>query len=262
MGADDILRSVGLDRYDINARLKPALLVLLPVFLTVAFWIPQARTVVGGIISLLSACGLLYLMTQTARRMGRSVERRMEDRAGRKHSARLLTHADKTIASETKKRYHAYLRSHGLSISTPEEELASPETAFDRTRSAIDWLLEHTRPNAQKSLLFTENIAYGYQRNLFGLKPIALIIAFTAIAGHGLLLWIRPLDETTLWIGLLIGVGLAATIFLWALIVTQASVVDASLSYAQQLFNQCETSATGPVKKTRGKALRPDNIQV
>ena len=94
----------------------PALFVLLPVFLTVAFWIPQARTIVGGAVSLLGACGLLYLMAQTARRFGRSVERRMEDKAGRKHSARLLTHADQTIAAETKERYHAYLRRHGISI--------------------------------------------------------------------------------------------------------------------------------------------------
>ncbi|MCA8894186.1 MAG: hypothetical protein KDA48_02925 [Amphiplicatus sp.] len=116
VNTEDLLRNVGLDRYDINARLKPALFVLLPVFLTVAFWIPQARTIVGGAVSLLGACGLLYLMAQTARRFGRSVERRMEDKAGRKHSARLLTHADQTIAAETKERYHAYLRRHGISI--------------------------------------------------------------------------------------------------------------------------------------------------
>lgn len=73
MPADDLLRGVGLDRYDINARLKPALFVLLPLFVTVAFWIPLARTGSGVVVSLLSACGLLYLIAQTARRLGRSV---------------------------------------------------------------------------------------------------------------------------------------------------------------------------------------------
>lgn len=242
MSADDLLRGVGLDRYDINARLKPALFVLLPLFVTVAFWIPLARTGSGVVVSLLSACGLLYLIAQTARRLGRAVERRMGNAAGRKHSARLLLHADATIAAETKARYHAYLQSHGLSISAPEEEQVSPDTAFSRTRSAVDWLLEHTRPNAQKTLLFNENIAYGYHRNLYGMKPVGLLIAVTAITGHGALLWVRPLDEATLWIGLLIEAGLAVTVLLWSFVVTESSVSDASLAYAQQLFNHCETT--------------------
>ena len=245
MATDDLLRSIGLDRYDIAARLKPALLVLLPILLTVAFWIPQARTGVGTAVSLLSACGLLYFMAQTTRHFGRSVERRMGEKAGRKHSARLLTHADGTIAAETKERYHAYLRSHGLSISTPEEERSSPNTAFSRTRSAVDWLLQHTRSNAKKSLLFNENVAYGYYRNLYGMKPLAILVTVTAIAGHGALLWIHPLDETTLWIGLLLEAGLTATLLLWSITVTKASVADASLAYAQQLFNHCEATNVG-----------------
>ncbi len=254
MAVEDFLRNVGLDRYDLNARLKPALLVLLPVLVAVAFWIPQARTFTGAAVSLLGACGLLYLMAQTARRRGRTVERRMGDKAGRKHSARLLTHLDETIAAETKARYHAYLRSHGIAISTPDEEKASPDTAFSRTSSAVDWLLEHTRPNAKKSLLFNENIAYGYQRNLYGLKPVALSIAIAISVGHGALLWLRPMDETTLWIGIGLEAGLIAMILLWLSVVTKASVTDASLAYAQQLFGHCEAShgvATKPQRKAK-----------
>lgn len=260
MAADDFLRSVVLDRYDVNARLKPALLVLLPVFAAVAFWIPPARTGVGAVISLCSACGLLYLMAQTARRRGRSVERRMGDKAGRKHSARLLTHADGTFAAETKERYHAYLRRHGLSVSTPEEEKVSPDTALSRTSSAVDWLLEHTRPNAKKSLLFSENVAYGYHRNLYGMKPIALLVAITTIAGHGALLWFfRPLDETTLWIGLGLEACLTVMVVVWCLIVTKASVNDASFAYAQQLFSHCETTKVARPDKDVAKALPTDS---
>lgn len=260
MAAEDFLRTVGLDRYDVNARLKPALLVLLPVFAAIAFWIPPARTGVGAVVSLCSACGLLYLMAQTARRLGRSVERRMGDKAGRKHSARLLTHADETFAAETKERYHDYLRHHGLSISTPEEEKASPDTALSRTSSAVDWLLEHTRPNAKTSLLFSENVAYGYHRNLYGMKPIALIVAITTIAGHGALLWFfRPLDETTLWIGLGLEACLTAMVAVWCLIVNEASVKDASFAYAQQLFSHCEMTRAAGSKQRRGKALPADS---
>lgn len=257
MTAEDILRSVGFDRYDLNARLKPGLIVLLPVFATVAFWVPQVRTGLGATASLLGACGLLYLLSQTVRRAGRAVERRMGDKAGRKHSARLLTHADSVITAETKARYHTYLRSHGHLISTPEEERTSPETALNRAGSAIDWLLEHSRAKGKKTLLYGELIAYGFQRNLYGMKPVALTVAVLVIAVNGALLWKRPLDETSIGIGILIEAGLVALAVWLALFVTKTSVTDASFAYAQQLFNLCETDTFIVPKKSRAKKVPP-----
>lgn len=254
MAAEDILRSVGFDRYDLNARLKPGLIVLLPVFASVAFWVPQTRTGLGATVSLLSACGLLYLIAQTVRSAGRAAERRMGDKAGRKHSARLLMHADGAIAVETKARYHAYLRNRGHVISTPDEERTSPETAFSRANSAIDWLLEHTRVKGKKSLLFNELIAYGFQRNLYGMKPIALIIAVSAVAVNGALLWKRPLDEAVFWTGILMEIGLAGLVVWLVLFVTRTSVTDASFAYAQQLFNLCEITTPTATNRSRVKA--------
>lgn len=257
MTAEDILRSVGFDRYDLNARLKPGLIVLLPIFATVAFWVPQVRTGLGATASLLSACGLLYLLSQTVRAAGRAAERRMGDKAGRKHSARLLTHADSVIAPETKARYHAYLRSHGHLISTPDEERTSPETAFSRAGSAIDWLLEHTRAEGKKTLLYGELISYGFQRNLYGMKPVALAFAVLALAVNGALLWKRPLDEAAIWTGILLEAGLVALIVWLALFVTKTSVTDASFAYAQQLFNLCEIEAPMGAKRSRAKVVSP-----
>lgn len=179
----------------------------------------------------------------------------MGDQAGRKHSARLLTHANSVIAAETKARYHAYLRSHGHVISTPDEEYTSPDTAFRRASSAIDWLLEHTRAKGKKSLLFNELIAYGFLRNLYGMKPIALIIAVSAIAVNGALLWKHPLDEAALWTGILMETGLVALIVWLALFVTKTSVTDASFAYAQQLFNLCEIEAPIAAKRSRAKQV-------
>lgn len=257
MVVEDIFRSIGFDRYDLNARLKPGLIVLLPIFATIAFWVPQVRTGLGATVSLLSACGLLYLLSQTVRAAGRAAERRMGDKAGRKHSARLLTHADSVIAAETKARYHAYLRSHGHVISTPDEERTSPETAFNRAGSAIDWLLEHTRAKSKKTLLYGELIAYGFQRNLYGMKPVALTVAVLAIAFNGALLWKRSLDEASIWTGILLEAGLVALIVWLTLFVTKTTVTDASFAYAQQLFNLCENEVPIATKRSRTKVVPP-----
>ena len=90
------------------------------------------------------------------------------------------------------------------------------------------------------------------------MKPIALVIVVAAIAGHGALLWFRPLDETALWIGFGLEAGLVAMFLLWSFVVTKASVTDASFAYAQQLFNHCETT-TAATKPRSSKKLPTDN---
>jgi hypothetical protein len=47
-------------------------------------------------------------------------------------------------------------------------------------------------------------------------------------------------------------------IVLWLTVITKASVTDASLAYAQQLFGHCETPPTVPTKRPRGKATPAD----
>ena len=256
MPAGDHLRSIGLDRYDINARLKPALMALLPVLIVVGFWFPQAHTLIGVALGLVTTCGVTYLMAQTVRRRGRAVERRMGERAGRLHSARLMTHSDPTFTVETKARYHAYLRSNAIEVSSPEEEGAAPQVALARARSAVDWLLEHTRANAKQSLLFDENIAYGFHRNLYGIKPLAIGIVLAAMAAHGALLATTTLDEATLRTAYLVWGVLITLLALWCFLVSQNAVTDASLAYAQKLFSQCEglVSTSGRVAaKTEGR---------
>lgn len=70
----DLLRSVGLSRYELNARLKPALLALLPAFLVALFWYPGAWSVVEPVTAAASACGMLYAIALLARNRGRAPE--------------------------------------------------------------------------------------------------------------------------------------------------------------------------------------------
>ncbi len=252
----DILRSIGLDRYDINARLKPALLALLPAIAVAAFWLPQTRSLVASSsMGLIAASGLLFLLSQAARLQGRNIEKRLGDKIGRKHSARLLTHGDNTIAAGTKERYHSFLRAHGIHLSTKSEEQSNANEAFERARSAIDWLLEHTRPNAKASMLHDENIAYGFNRNLYGLKPIAITLAIVAIASHATLLALFRPDNQALWIGSSIGIFNLALGLYWIFGVTRRAVEDASLAYAQRLFSQCEAPAKQSAKKSESKSV-------
>ncbi|EHP92767.1 hypothetical protein [Methylorubrum extorquens] len=240
----DFLRGIGLSRYELNARLKPALLALLPTLIVACFWYPGAWSVVGSLTAAASACGVLYAIALLARNRGRAAERKLDREVGRNHTARLLTHSDDTFVAETKARYHAYLRAHDKVISTAEEELVEPELAFRRARSAVDWLLEHTRARAGAALLLDENVAYGFQRNLYGLKPFAIGLSVIASATHVLLLGLTATEGERFWFGVAICIPIAGLLFGWLFLVTKGAVAEASLAYAQRLLANCEPETT------------------
>jgi hypothetical protein len=256
MNVESLVKGIGMDRYDRNARLKPALLVLLPPLSVVVIWFPQVWTIFGSVVAIAASCGLTFLLAQLARQRGRTLEHRLGDRIGRRHSARLLSMADETLSAATKRRYHAYLAQHGHALPSREDEDSHPEDAADRRRSAIDWLLEHTRSNAKTSLLLDENISYGFRRNLLGLKPVAIASLVIANIGNALCLLLVQASLTLVWSGVILQVILLLALVAWIRYVSVKFVEDASLSYAQRLLAQCEPTSGAAGKKTAKPRVR------
>ena len=254
---DGFLKSIGMDRYDRNARLKPALLVLLPLLSVVVIWFPQVWTIFGSLVALATPCGLTFLLGQLARQRGRDLEHKLGDKIGRRHSARLLSFTDETLSATTKSRYRAYLAQHGHALPSRDDEQRNPEDAADRRRSAIDWLLEHTRATAKTSMLLDENVAYGFRRNLLGLKPVAIASLVFANIGNALCLALLLSSPTLVWSGAILQAILLLALIVWVRYVSVKFVEDASLSYAQRLLAQCEPATEQPKKvaKPRIRAL-------
>lgn len=255
----DPLRSVGLSRYELNARLKPALLALLPIIVVALFWYPGAWSIVGSVVAAASACGVLYAIAQLARHRGRVAEHKMNRDVGRNHTARLLTHSDETIVAETKARYHAYLRTHDKVLSTSNEEQLEPELAFRRARSAVDWLLEHTRTGTSASLLMDENVAYGFQRNLYGLKPFGVGLCMTSLVAHIFLLALTVPGSERFWLGVAVCGLLTVILFGWLFFVTKGAVAEASLAYAQRLLANSEPLTTASHPRRRSAVANKSN---
>ncbi len=227
----------GPDRYEINARLKPALFTVVPLLILPATWLPEVWTALGGLAALLVTCGVTVLMAQIARQRGRALQKRWAD-LGPESSARLLSHADVTIDPLTKARYHRFLASKDLAIPTAAEESASGLAAY---RACVTWLLANTRDKDRFHLLAEENIAYGYRRNLFALKPIALVVLAVALTANSTALWVRwPVVDTRYWVGMAVEVGLVGVVTAWLVAVRPAFVADASQSFAERLLACCD----------------------
>lgn len=231
------------DKYELNARLRPALLLLLPPILVALAWIPELRTMGGVILTLAVTCGVTYFISQAARRRGLALEARWGDAIGRRHSAQLLSRDNTEIGSSLKQRLIALVNEFGPGFPTPAEETADPQAAEARRLDAVGWLLEVTRADAQSSLLLAENIAYGFWRNLRGLKPIGLPLAVLAL-GVDIWLWLKAStasDSRTY--GIAAGAFCLLAILGWLFQVTRRQVEHFSLIYAQRLFSQADNPA-------------------
>jgi hypothetical protein len=108
-------------------------------------------------------------------------------------------------------------------------------------RSAVDWLLEHTRPSAKASMLHNENIAYGFRRNLLGLKPVAIALLVVALACNAFLIVTKD-DQSRMIAAGIIELLLLLALIVWLFVIRAAFVDDASLAYAQRFLAQCENA--------------------
>lgn len=244
-------RMPGPDRYEVNARLKPALFTVLPLLILPAAWLPEVWTALGGLSALLVTCGVTVLMAQIARQRGRKLQAANPD-LGPDSSAALLSHASDVIDPMTKARYHKFLAEQGLAVPAAEEEAV---TGLAPYKACVTWLLAATRDKQRFHLLAEENIAYGYRRNLLALKPVAVTVLAVALVINSSVLAIRwPELDTRYWIGGAVEVGFLGIAAAWLLAVRPSFVADASRSFGERLLAACdELRRVEPVKKRAAK---------
>lgn len=172
-------------------------------------------------------------------------------------SVALLRHRDRAINKTTKARYHAFLSDHvqGLRIPGPDDEEKDPSAADEAYASATDWLLSRTRDKQTFRLVFEENMNYGYRRNLWALRPIAIAVDIVVVATVvGMHPTIAPDSESVMLA--LQGSGLTALAVTGVhltliLVATKRWVHTAAQAYARQLVAACDT--LGPANNDERK---------
>lgn len=73
---------------------------------------------------------------------------------------------------------------------TEEQERADPHTADEVYTAWSNYLRTHTRNQKRFTLLFKENINYGYRRNVLGLRPVGIFLSIVACIVAALRVWI------------------------------------------------------------------------
>lgn len=254
-----------LDPYDRQARLYPALLAISPVVLVAGCLYGAHSSPLTTGAAILASFGFLFWMANLARDRGKTLEPSLFAEWGGKPSIQLLQHSDSRIDPVTKQRYHAALSTRmGIAFPTPEREASEKLEASTVYESATRWLLEHTRDARSHALLFKENIAYGFRRNMLGLKPLGLSI------GSGAVLWAAIASEAVsisasslqfaspmaLPANQVVAVaGSVLLTLMWLVGVTKERVRIAAFAYAERLLAACESlDQPRPAAKGRKKS--------
>lgn len=234
------------DEYSLNARVRPALLALLPLVAFTYLSFPQLYGVLAGAASLFVVFGLITLFSHFCRSAGKSAEQRLFKKWGGKPTTVLLRHQDTYLEAITKERYHKFLAKNidGWVAPSTEEENIDPIQSDKKYDSAVRWLLEFARDKKTYSLLFKENINYGFRRNCYGIKWLAVVLAILPLAVIISGIYLDSISTfnidapTTL-----ISIGLSVLLLCWwILVVRQSWVRDAANAYAIRLLAACENS--------------------
>jgi hypothetical protein len=236
-----------LDDYEIIARQAPGQVVLGPVVLLALVLVPELRSLKGLASTGASSLVLGILLAYLARGPGARKEAALYKQWGGKPTTELLLHGNPGLNTETRLRYHRFLASPqgpGITLLDPVEQERDPQRARELAESAGDWLRRNTRDKKKYPRVRQELIAYGFARNLWGMKPVGLmlcigsaVLEFAAIALMG-----RDLQG----ISMVAAAGIATLAFalVWAKAITPSWVRVHANAYARALLETCEASPT------------------
>lgn len=243
------------DAYTVRARVVPALMAGLPTLAFLFLIIPWDHFSVSQAISATMAIILLVAFADLARNLGKKAERKLGTRA----TPEFWFRDDGTIDSVSKDRYRSFVASK-LDVKAPsaEDEISDPAYAKQFYLSAGNWLRDQTRDHKKFRILADELFTYGFRRNLFGLKPVALSLN-AIVLGLCLIATTLPLpvelpalQSSGRLVTAIIAVILHSAFMIFA--VNKEGVREASRAYGIQLILSCETLMASTTGTPRGQA--------
>ncbi|MGO7960570.1 hypothetical protein [Rhizobium leguminosarum] len=243
------------DAYTVRARVVPGLIAGLPTLAFLFLIIPWDHFNVSQAISATMAFVLLIAFADLSRHLGKKAEAKW----GTRSTPELWFRDNDAVDTISKDRYREFIATQlGIAAPTAEMEIGDPKAARQFYLSAGTWLRDHTRDQKKFRILTDELFTYGFRRNLFGLKPVALTLNFLVLALCVVAMTMTlHVELPTLQSPDRLLVAIVAVVFHSAfmiLAVNKDFVRQASQAYGIQLILCCETLMSG-VSRTPRKRM-------
>jgi hypothetical protein len=229
------------DEYELRARLRPALLVSLPLVLAMASWYSDC----SGLKILLpfaAYCGLAGLLAQLGRDQGNKKEPWLFAQWDGKPTTQLLRHRESYLDASTKERYQRALEElvPDMHLPSREAEAGNPDDADAKYDSCVRLLREKTRDSKAFPLVFAENVNYGFRRNLWGMKPAGIALSAVALAGSCIAAVIKSKDGAPPLLPMLASFLSGLMLVWWIVRINPGWVCIPAFAYAERLLATCD----------------------
>lgn len=232
------------DSYEWRARIAPAVIVSLPVFITLTSCFSWPTPQIGKVLSGSMWFAVLLVLTIIIRNAGNKIEPKLWESWGGPPSTIVIRWNDDYISKDIKIQIHKAVNYYlDLPMPSENEERNNKQYAdkmidqvFMRVRSII-------REKDPKGIWSVENAYYGLQRNLFGSRKIWIIFSILGIIINGFFYWLKKKD--ILIAGLIGNVIILILSIHVGWIVLPKSVKHSAFRYAENSWNSFLNIAFG-----------------
>jgi len=227
------------DYYTLVARLLPTYLVILPLVLLCFILFPDIQNFYGILAGIFVPFGVTVLLAQIGRDAGKQKESWLFSSWGGIPTNNMLSNIHSTIDKNSLKRYHQKLEKliPGLEIPTEDEERGNPDKALQIFQSCTKYLRENTRDLKKFNLIFSENVNYGFRRNLWGMKREGACAAYiSSVVSFFIFAYKLNVDNFLFPIALIVGVICLAMFLLWMYKVNPKWIKIVADAYAERLI--------------------------
>lgn len=225
--------------YSLKARVYPSVIVLLPCFILAIAYVTNVELYYHYFTSFACLGVFSFVLSQIGRDNGKRKENELFKYWGGKPTSIILRHSNNYLDIHTKKSFYTELEQTipNVKIPTNEEEMKDLQAADAIYDSCTRFLISRTRDTNRYSLLFKENINYGFRRNLWGMKTWAIWIIAICIFVHSFIMTQKFTSIETVstkdW--MLLGIFFLFALF-WLLIVNRKWVKLTAFAYAERLY--------------------------
>jgi hypothetical protein len=229
------------DEYTWRARIAPVATVISPI---VVFAPASAVVQLGvAVASGVAAVALVAIAAEVGRDRGKRLEPALWASWGGSPTLRRLRFRDSDDPEEVTRLHEQIEAILGTGLPTQTEENADPDRAdrmYDRATRA---LREATRDKERFRLVFSENLSYGFRRNLLGLRPWGLAVAIGTLVAAGVLLLATSHDQAVAVLVPALWSVLAITFYVFVVRPTWVRVP--AEAYAERLLGAVDELARG-----------------
>lgn len=236
------------EHYAIHARFKPVFVAIFPFVLTMLAWCPQAKTILGGAMTLLISFGIMTFLSIYISNLGNDLQDKYFEKWGGAPTTLLLMPSNSELDIYTKQRYFKWINARCSNLKLPEviNEMVDSEALYEKIRSAGNFMREYTRDKKVYSQVYNDNVSYGFARNISSIRNAGLILAAFSLLINGAFIYFKTFAEAVYSLntmGIVAGFVSLVSAFVFGVVINEGFVKRRAFRYAKTLFEACEEKA-------------------